>query len=63
MSFLDKVGITSSKGVFRTIASILATAAALPLPFLDPYRDTIIMLAGLFGGTGVGKSIVMGGGK
>lgn len=58
MSLLDKLGITSSKGVFRTIASLLATAAALPIPVLDPYREMLITLAGMFGGVGVGKAVV-----
>lgn len=60
MSLLEKLGITSSKGVFRTIASLLATAAALPIPALDPFRETLITLAGLFGGVGVGKTVVIG---
>lgn len=59
MSLLEKLGVTSSKGVFRTVASLLATAAALPLPFLDPYRDMLITLAGMFGGVGVGKAALL----
>lgn len=60
MSLLDKLGITSSKGAFRTIASLLATAAALPIPMLDPYREMLITLAGMFGGVGVAKPLVIG---
>lgn len=52
----DWLGITSSKGVFRTLSAILVVAAYLPIPYLDPYRELFLQVGAILGGTGLVKA-------
>jgi len=52
--WLNKLGITSSKGVFRTLASVCAGLALVPQ--LAPYREILIEAAGWLGSVGVVKA-------
>lgn len=54
---LKFAGILSSKGYFRTAASILAALALIPQ--LSAYAPLLQLLAGLLGGGGVAKALVL----
>lgn len=58
LSILSVAGITSSKGVFRTISATLAALAAVSnyYPELAPYTEILVQLAGVFGVTGIAKA-------
>jgi len=56
---LEKLGITSSKGLFRNLA-IGLFIAALKLPQVQPYADTIINIASILGVTGISKALILG---
>lgn len=54
MNLLD--GIVKSKGVFRTIASVLVAVSQMPIPALAPYSELLVQLAAILGGLGVVKA-------
>lgn len=56
MNLLNTLGITSSKGVFRTVASVLLMLSALPQ--LSEYNHALVELATWLGGLGVMKAMV-----
>ncbi len=56
---LEKLGITSSKGLFRNLA-IALFIAALKLPAIEPYADTMINVASILGVTGISKALIVG---
>lgn len=51
---LSKLGITTSKGVFRTIAAVLTVASQLPP--LAAYSTILVELAAIIGGLGLAKA-------
>ncbi len=52
--------IFESKGIKRTLASIFAVAAvaADAVPVLQPYKELLLYLGGLFGAVGVAHAAV-----
>lgn len=56
MGILSRLGIISSRGVFRTLASALIVISQLPFPQLDPFREMLVQIAAFLGGAGIIKA-------